>query len=108
MRAESGVKGDVAAGLEGLRNCEGVRRLGAVLGRQGVQSPPNSNEFLGLERAVDQPVAPSGRAADGPLELALREYFLAQALFEKMFGQCLHGYIIPDTSKICKFTELYV
>jgi hypothetical protein len=53
MRAESGFKGDVAAGLEGLRDCEGVRRLCAVLGRQGVQSPPNSNEFLGLEGAVD-------------------------------------------------------
>jgi hypothetical protein len=39
MRAERGFKGDVAAGLEGLRDCEGVRRLGAVLGRQGVYSP---------------------------------------------------------------------
>ena len=42
MRAESGFKGDVAAGLEGLRDCEGVRRLGAVLGRQGVVSRAGS------------------------------------------------------------------
>lgn len=53
MRAESGFKGDVGAGFEGLRDCEEVRRLGAVFGLQGVQSPPNSNEFWGLEGAVD-------------------------------------------------------
>lgn len=104
MRAQSGFKGDVAARLKGLRDREGMRRLGAVLGRQDVQSPPNSNELLSLQGAVDQPVTPGWRTANGPPELTLREHFLAQALFNKMSGQRLHAY---NNSKYFQLLKVY-
>src|SRR5580658_1730662 len=106
MRAESGFKGDVADRLEGLRDREGMRRLGAVLWWQDIQSPPNSNELMRLQGAIHQSVTPGWRAADGPLELTLREHFLTQALFNQMFGQRLHAHIILDPSSYCKFPEL--
>ena len=56
MRAESGFKGDVAARLEGLRDREGMRRLGAVLSWQDVKSAPNSNELVGFQGAIHQSV----------------------------------------------------
>ncbi len=106
MRAESGFKGDVAARLEGLRDREGMRRLGAVLWWQDVKSAPNSNELVGFQGAIHQSVTPAWRAADGPLELTLGEHFLSQSSFNEMFGQRLHVNIILDPSRYCKFLEL--
>jgi hypothetical protein len=75
VRAKCGFKGDVAAGLEGLRDCEGMRRLGAVPARQDIQAPPNSNELPGLQGAIHESITPAGRTANGSLELTLRKHF---------------------------------
>jgi hypothetical protein len=61
---------------------------------------------MGLQGSIHQSVTPGWRTADCPLELALREHFLTQALFNQMFGQRLHAYIILDPSSYCKFPEL--
>ena len=59
-----------------------------------------------LQGAIHQSVTPAWRAAYGPLELTLREHFLTQTLFNQMFGQRLHAYIVLDPSSYCKFPEL--
>lgn len=106
VSTQGGFEGDVAAGGDGLRNGEGMRRFGAIAWGEDIEPTANAHKLVGFERAIDQGVAARGLAAYDALELALGENLVVKSLFNKVFSESLHDRIIPDTSIFRKFLEL--
>jgi hypothetical protein len=82
-----------------------VGGLGAILVGQNIKPPPDSDELIGLERAIHQAIPSRSSSPSDPLKLTLREHLILKSLFNKAFSERLHIGTIPDTSDLCKLLE---